>query len=281
MNRAFINAVIAALQDLYYEGPGARALLVRLGYPAARIPAFHRADSFWTEVVMNLERGIIVDGIRAALTEAAADNPGNAELAPLLARLDGTSGAAPVRALALLSDPARDSKLRLDREARMLADAGVTVRHATRVSDIVTALRTTRPEILHFAGHGMHDGSLVFEDDAGERAEVRLERLAEAIAATVDRLVCVVLNSCYTAAHASAFRAVSRCAAGSVISLPDDTALAFARGFHHGIRAGVPPRRAFDQGVAEAGLAGNRTSGLYFADFGETGTGAGTPDGLH
>lgn len=281
VSRTNANAVIAVLQELYDDGSVARALLTRIGYPRARIPAFTRADVFWTDVVLNLERGILVDGIRRVLAEAAAENPGNTAVAALLALAGGApapaaAGAAPIPVLVLLSDPYRASKLRLDREARFFGDADghglrVTVRQATRTGDIVTALRTAKPRILHFGGHGMTNGNLVFEDDAGRRAEVPLTELAAAIAATVGRLDCVVLNSCYTATHAQAFHAVARAVAGAVGDLPDDTALGFAKGFYGAVGAGEPAGKAFLQGSAEAGLAGSPTSGLHFVDFDQTG----------
>lgn len=279
MSRTFRNAVIALLQELYDEGPAARSVLIRIGYPKARIPAFSRSDVFWTEVVLTLEKGILVEGIRQVLAAALADNPGSTEAAALLTQAGGKPGhagpaVAPAPVLVLLSDPARDSKLRLDREARLIGDVpglSVTIRQATRVGDIITALRRSKPQILHFAGHGLSNGDLIFEDDSGGRAEVALPLLAEAIAATVGKLECVVLNSCYTAAHAEAFRGVTRTVAGAVVGLPDDTALSFAKGFYEAVGDGEPVREAFGQGRAEANLAGNQTSGLHFVDFDEAG----------
>lgn len=282
MGRTFINAVIAALQELYDEGPVARALLIRMDYPKGSMPAFHRPDVFWTEVVHKLKQGILVDGIRRVLAEAAVDHPGSPEVAALLAQSGGAAGRpapgpVPVPVLALLSDPNRTSKVRLDREARLLQDAAaaggltLTIRNAARVSDIVTALRRARPRILHFAGHGLTDGNLVFEDDAGELAEVALPQLADAVAATVGTLECAVLSSCYTGTHADAFRGVARTVAGSVDALPDATALGFTRGFYGAVGGGEPVEQAFRQGSAEAGLPGNRTSGLHFVVLAEAG----------
>jgi len=265
-------AVVEVLQDLYYEGPAARSLLLRIGYPPARIPAFHTADTFWIEIVLRLERGILVDGLARLINEVAKDHPGNPGVARLAVQF---GGGRPLPVLALFSDPMRGSKIRIDREARQLQQAGAEIRYATRVRDIIGALREVRPRILHFAGHGLRDGRLVFEDDLGGAAGVGLQRLADAVAATVDVLECVVLNSCFTGADAEAFRDVTRAVAGSVDALPDDAAIAFARGFYDAIAAGEPIARAYAQGRAEVGLAAGEVTGLHFVTFAAAGTSSG------
>ncbi len=263
------NEVVDLLQDLYYDGPRARALLLRIGYLPASIPAFNTADTFWPEVVPRLERGILVDGMARLVAAMVEDHPGNPAVAEMADRF-GPAGA--VSVLALFSDPARGSKIRIDEEARELQQLRTPgglephIRYATRVRDIIAALRDTRPRILHFAGHGLRDGRLVFADDLGGAAGVGLSRLAEAIGSTVGVLDCVVLNSCYTGADAEAFRGVARAVAGSVNALPDDVAIAFARGFYGAIAAGEPPARAYAQGRAEAGLTAD-TTGLHFVTF--------------
>ena len=263
------KAVVELLQDLYYDGPSARALLLRIGYLPGRIPAFNTADTFWPEVMLRLERGIVVDGMSRLITAMVEDHPGNPEVAATAAE-HGPGGA--VSVLALFSDPARGSKIRIDEEARELQQLRTPgglephIRFATRVRDIVAALRETQPQILHFAGHGLRDGRLVFADDLGSAAGVGLQRLADAIGSTVGVLDCVVLNSCYTGADAEAFRGVARAVAGSVDALPDDAAIAFTRGFYGAIAAGERPPRAYAQGRAEAGLTAD-TTGLHFVTF--------------
>ncbi|MET0418464.1 MAG: CHAT domain-containing protein [Actinoplanes sp.] len=264
------NTVVDLLKDLYYEGPAARALLLRIGYPLASIPSFHAADTFWPDVVLRLDRGVVVDGMPRLLAAMAAEHPGNPAVAGLAAEF-GPAG--PVSVLALFSDPARGSKIRIDEEARQLQQLRTPgalephIRYATRVRDIISALRDTKPRILHFAGHGLRDGRLVFADDLSGEAKVGLQRLADAIGSTVGVLDCVVLNSCYTGADAEAFRGVARAVAGSVDALPDDVAIAFARGFYGAVAAGEPAARAYGQGRAEAGLTAD-TTGLHFVTFG-------------
>src|SRR5512139_2057688 len=83
--------VMEVMQDLYFDGPGARALLIRIGYRPAQIPEFRAAETFWSEVVLRLERGIVEDGIPRLLAETARDHPGNRSVRELLNRSNSTS----------------------------------------------------------------------------------------------------------------------------------------------------------------------------------------------
>lgn len=268
--------VAGLLRDLYFDAPTARAVLIEIGYPAAQLPAFQSAAAFWPEVVLHLDSGIVVDGVREVVAVAVRDHPGNTRAAELLAKVGGATGAGtttPIPVSCLFSDPVRGSKIRIDREARQfreIEDLGgirVLMRHAVRTTDIVRALLQDRPRILHVGGHGTTDGRLVFEDEQGGYAVVDAAVLAEAIAATGETLDCVVLNSCFTGANAQAFRGATRAVAGSVTALADGCALAFARGFYTAIGVGQPVEKAFEAGRADAGLAQCDTSGLHFESF--------------
>ncbi|TCO52878.1 effector-associated domain EAD1-containing protein [Actinocrispum wychmicini] len=266
------NEVMDLMQDLYFDGPNARALLIGIGYRPAQIPEFRSGATFWPDVVLRLSSGIVANGIGRLLAAAVRDHPGNAQAAELLAKVAGPAG--PVAVLCLFADPLRGSKIRIDREARLLgeindlAGVAVTMRHAVRVTDILNAVIHGQPRILHFGGHGTADGRLVFEDDRGGAARVGLENMARAIkAVTAKPLDCVVLNSCFTGANAEAFRGATAAVAGSTTAIRDDCALAFARGFYTAVNAGLAVPKAYDAGHAEAGLAGCDTSGLHFVSF--------------
>jgi hypothetical protein len=68
--------------------------------------------------------------------------------------------------------------LRLDKEIRSIEEAirravkrdlfKITLRTAVRPQDIRRAIAEEQPQIVHFCGHGLEDGSLVLEDDGGE-----------------------------------------------------------------------------------------------------------------
>ena len=265
------NAIIILMQDLYYEGARARAVLIEIGYRPAAIPEFRSAETFWPEVVLRLERGVVVDGMLLLVAVAARDHPDNEEARALLAQARGPG---PVKVLCFLADPLRDSKLRIDREARLLKEIEgmggfeLQVRHAVRVNDLIQSILYEKPNILHFAGHGTESGQLVFEDDRGAPALVGPGDLARAISASSESVLdCVVMNSCYTAGNAESFRQAARMVAGSVSAISDPCALAFARGFYTGISAGQTPVRAYETGRAQMGLSHCDTSGLHMVSF--------------
>jgi len=262
------------MQDLYYEGDRARAVLIEIGYRPAQIPVFRSAETFWPEVVLRLERGIVVDGMLLLVAVVAREHPGNEEAKALLTQVRGSSG--PVKVLCFLADPLRESKIRIDREARMLAEIErmggfeLQVMHAVRVNDLIQSILYEKPNILHFAGHGSADGRLVFEDDRGGPALVGAGELAQAISASSESVLdCVVLNSCYTGSDAEAFRRATRVVAGSVSAISDTCAIAFARGFYTGISAGQDPVRAYETGRAQMSLSHCDTSGLHMVAFPE------------
>jgi len=266
------NEVVELMQDLYFDEPHARAVLIGVGYKPAQIPEFRSAVTFWPEVVLRLRMGIVPDGIRLLLTAAVRDHPGNQWAADLLAKCGGA--AEPVTVLCLFADPLRASKIRIDREARLLNEigdrggVGIRMRHAVQVTDIIPALLREKPRILHFAGHGLRSGRLVFEDVAGVPTSVGLASLARAIvAACPSMLDCVVLNSCFTGENAEAFRGATKAVAGSVTAINDDCALAFGRGFYTAIGSGQPVPKAYEAGRAEADLARCDISGLHYVSF--------------
>lgn len=269
------NDVVDLMQDLYFDGPSARALLISIEYRPAQIPEFRSAATFWPEVVLRLTNGIVPDGVRRLLTQTVHDHPGNARAAALLATVNGVASSAPPAVLCLFTDPNRTSKIRLDREARLFQEMNdhggiaVTMRHAVRTSDVISALLAAKPRILHFAGHGTSAGEVVFEDDRGTPAHVDAASFARAIAAAcADPLDCVVLNSCYTAGNAEAFRGATKAVAGCVTDLKDQCALAFAQGFYTGVGAGQAVERAYETGRAAVDLAGGCAAGLHFVSFG-------------
>lgn len=276
------NVVRELMEELYFDESSARAILLRIDYPPARIPRFPAADTFWPEVLIRLENGIIADGVNALLKAASADHPGNEKLRDLLAEVSPPSGAGlaggPVKVLALFSDPLTRSRIRLDREQRQLGEisrqaaggAGIDIvlRQATRVTDILSAMLDEQPRILHFGGHGTSSGNLLFEDDAGGPALVDPAALAGAIAASMPEILdAVVLNCCFTAANADAFADVTRYVAGSVNQIPDDCALSFSSGFYVGLRSGQSVPDAYSSGVAQLKLQQYDTSGLHFVSF--------------
>lgn len=98
--------------------------------------------------------------------------------------------------------------LRLDKEIREIEEAirrsvnrdffEIRIRTAVRPQDIRRAIAKEEPQIVHFCGHGLEDGSLLLEDDGGSNKPVTPEGLASLFELHTDYVECVVLNICYS-----------------------------------------------------------------------------------
>jgi transcriptional regulator with XRE-family HTH domain/proteasome lid subunit RPN8/RPN11 len=93
----------ALMAELFFDEASARTVLAGFGFPQARYPAFGSPQTFWRAVVRELENGVIPDGMRFLLEEAAQMYPGNAKVRALLTqmtelRAGGESSGGPVPA---------------------------------------------------------------------------------------------------------------------------------------------------------------------------------------
>ncbi|MGV4985975.1 CHAT domain-containing protein [Streptomyces sp. NRAIS4] len=227
------------LGELFPDVLSSNAFLEDLGISPALLPPFAAplpAASWWRTVCRTVDQGRFRGVTLGGLVAAAADRfPGHEGLAALTGRGATTA----LRVLCLMSAPLDEARLRLGAEQRVLRDAAarsagrltVTVQPAARVSDILPQLRAVRPHIVHFAGHGTHDGRLLLEDETGTSAPVPVRALAAALALDAP-LHCVVLNSCWSAAHADALLDCAGAVVGTRGELPDAAALTFAEGFY-------------------------------------------------
>lgn len=154
--------------------------------------------------------------------------------------------------------------LRLDREIREIEEAirrairrdlfEIRIRTAVRPQDIRRAIAEERPFIVHFCGHGLEDGSLLLEDDAGNNKPIPPEGLASLFKLHADYVNCVLLNACYSAKPAHAIREHINYAIGMNQPIGDKAAIVFAQGFYDGLGYENLDtqdvfQRAFDEGI--------------------------------
>lgn len=155
--------------------------------------------------------------------------------------------------LILASNPKRD--LNLDREIRDLKGVversirqdqlAVEIALAVRPSDLQDLLFSTKPQIVHFCGHGTGSTGLVLEDDAGQEQLVKTEALSDLFRLFASRGVeCVLLNACYSEVQANAIVQHVDTVIGMKQEIRDDAAIAFATGFYRAL--------GFDCSMAEA-----------------------------
>ena len=112
-----------------------------------------------------------------------------------------------------------------------------------------------KPHIVHFCGHGLRDGLLALEDEAGRVQGVETEALADLFkhlneekAADAIAIECVVLSACHSEPQARAIAPFVACAIGMEGEICDRAAIAFARGFYDALAAGKSYNAAYHLG---------------------------------
>lgn len=156
---------------------------------------------------------------------------------------------ASLRILFLAANPQVTSRLALDEESRAIKeslqdrDSAVRIEiveeWAVRADDIPKALLRHQPHIVHFSGHGLACGDLVF---AGSRPAELSQLTAETLLGIFKTLkagvLCVVLNACYSEIIARQLSSVVPCVVGMSREVTDEAAQAFATGFYQGLAFG-------------------------------------------
>ena len=165
--------------------------------------------------------------------------------------------------------------LRLDQEIRSIEEAirraakrdvfKITIRTAVRAVDIRRAIAEEQPQIVHFCGHGLEDGSLVLEDDAGENKPISAERLAPLFQVHADYVECVLLNACHSAKPALAISKYIDYAIGMNQQIQDRSAIQFSEGFYDGLGYAIPENQDRFQRAFEEGLVAIKMENLYQA----------------
>lgn len=153
--------------------------------------------------------------------------------------------------------------LRLDKEIREIEDAirrankrdlfDIRTRTSVRSQDIRHAIAEEKPQIVHFCGHGLEDGSLLLEDRGGYNKSVPPSGLASLFQLHANYVNCVVLNACHSAKTAEAISKYINYIIGMNQPIGDKAAIAFAQGFYDGLGYEITDNqdvveRAFEEG---------------------------------
>ena len=198
------------------------------------------------------------DWVENLIEAARKSNPGNKLLkdiaTKLLSEIISEKPAVSPRSQ-LLTQPTQPKKililaaiphgLRLDREMREIEESirravqrdlfEICIRTAVRHQDIRRAIAEEQPQIVHFCGHGMEDGSLLLEDEGGKNKPVLPEALASLFELHAEYVKCVLLNACYSEKPAVAISKYIDYVIGMNNPIEDRAAIAFARGFYDGL----------------------------------------------
>ena len=231
---------------------------------------------------------------RRTREQQQADRRAAAEKAALDSRISQTESAVD-RALRQLPTPKREKlrvlvlgassegDLRVGREQKRIRSAvesalhrdqiDLDVRPAATTADLLDGITKFRPHVVHFSGHSDND-LIVFEDEQDEPHDgviVTATAFANAIRATDDPPLLVLLNSCNSASQIDALvEQMVPFAIGMADSIDDGDAINYAAQFYASIANG--------QSINSAHLAGKVRLELDGLDAAELPTLAWAPD---
>ena len=155
-------------------------------------------------------------------------------------------------------NPTDTRRLRLDDEAKRIKQALRDRKdQLTFVSEgAVTAdalrqhLLEHNPRVVHMSGHALTAG-FKFENPQGTTALIRTDSLVDLFKLCGASTQCVVLNACYSEAHARAIAQHVDVVIGMATAVPDWAAIAFAGAFYQALGNGEDVQNAFDLGRLE------------------------------
>jgi hypothetical protein len=181
----------------------------------------------------------------------------------LAASLDGASQLALEREYAAI-----ESELRM---APNRADFELCSRWAVGVDEMARHLMELQPTVIHFSGHGLrgtprhgrsasrtrdvgvaaaYHGGICLRNEHGGVHVLTAHGLARVINSSTSSARVVVLNACYSNAHARRLCGVVDCVVGMSGPIPDHDARCFAAGFYRALGNRRSVGQALDHAVA-------------------------------
>ena len=168
--------------------------------------------------------------------------------------------------LILTANPHSVDRNRLDaevREIRMGLERAkkrdqfeIISKWAVRTEDLRRALLDYEPQIVQFSGVGVDNQGLALENETGEVKFVTAPALASLFELFKDKVECVFLNACYSAAQTDAISQHIPYVIGMSHSIGESAALEFAVGFYDALGAGRSIEDAFKVGCISIDLEG-------------------------
>ncbi|TVL99947.1 MAG: CHAT domain-containing protein [Candidatus Brocadia sp. WS118] len=162
----------------------------------------------------------------------------------------------------MAANPKETTRLRIDKEMREI-DHGIRLakhrdlfmlkyKPAVQIEDIRRELLYEEPNIVHFSGHSGIKGIIV-EDQSGNAVKVNPEGLSTLFKILADKIICVLLNSCFSESQARAINKHIPYVIGMRENISDEAAIEFSIGFYDSLAASNPLtgkmiERAFELG---------------------------------
>ncbi len=171
-----------------------------------------------------------------------------------------------VKVLFIASNPKNTGRIQLDEEIRLIDQKIGLSEHrdslelisvwAVRAEDLLQALNTHKPSIVHFSGHGDESGKILLVGSDGEAKQVSIEAMKALFSALKDNISIVVLNACYTSIQAEALSEIVNYVIGMNSLIGDEAAIIFSSSFYRAIGFGRSVPESFEQGKVALLLEG-------------------------
>jgi hypothetical protein len=168
--------------------------------------------------------------------------------------------------LILTANPRGTAKLRLDEEVRDIKEGLRQAKErdrfiiesewAVRPRDIRRAILHSKPQVIHFSGHGSEDGGLAFENEVGQVQLLHPEALSGLFDLFSEYVKCVLLNACYSEIQADAIVQHVDFVIGMNREIGDRAAIEFSVGFYDALGAGYSVEIAYKFGCNAIQMAG-------------------------
>jgi hypothetical protein len=124
---------------------------------------------------------------------------------------------------------------------------------ALRIRDLWQALLDHEPHIVHFTGHGDHEG-LIAEDEQGFATLVPPDTLTKLFEFHAPSIRCVILSACHSHSQAKAINKHIKYVIGMSREITVKAATEFALGFYYALGAGKTVKDAFRNGCIATGF---------------------------
>jgi CheY-like chemotaxis protein len=170
------------------------------------------------------------------------------------------------RILVLAASAEKESQSHLYREVRDIGEGlqraqkreqfVLEQRWAIHPTDIRRAMLDIDPHIVHFSGHKTVEEGLVFEDETGESKLISSDALADLFKLFVNKILCVVLNGCYSVEQAEAIAQYIPYVVGVSQEIDNKAAIEFVIGFYDALGAGRSIEFAYKCGCSTLHLIG-------------------------
>ena len=137
---------------------------------------------------------------------------------------------------------------------------------AVQPQDLRRAIAEEKPQIVHFCGHGLEDGSLLLEDDGGQDSPISPQGLAALFELHKDYVDCVLLNACHSVKSAEAISKYINYVIGMNQKIQDNSAIQFSIGFYDGLGYETIENQDRFQRAFEEGLVALKMENLSSAE---------------